>query len=109
MHQSSNGNEVTTDVLSQNHNMTSSNINAYTGFTNNESHVQNVSTPTSASLDFHHQQILNTGNSTRVKDHGGMTTTHRSTHQTSAAAMAAAMMLDPRYFYFIFIFFSIFN
>lgn len=75
--------------------MAPSNLNSYSAFNANETHVQHSSTSASSALDFHHQQLLNSGNN-RVKDHSGSQSTHRATHQTSAAAVAAAMMLDPR-------------
>ena len=94
-HQSTNTNEIP-EVLVQNHNISTPNINSYVTFTANETHVHHTSAVTSATLDFHHQQLL-TSTNTRVKEHSSSTTSHRTPHQSSAAAVAAAMMLDPRF------------
>lgn len=87
------------EVLVQNHMTPTTNMNSYSTFTSNDSHIQHAATPTPATLDFHHQQVLNAGTNRSVKDHAvSPGATHRGTHQSSAAAVAAAaMMLDPRW------------
>lgn len=82
------------DVMVQNHNLTSNNLNSYSAFGTSESHVHHSVSSTSSPLEFHHQQLLNSSNGRNKELQLG--TGHRTTHQSSAAAVAAAMMLDPR-------------